>query len=325
MGLETATFISGLNTSWPQAGDTKSQGDDHLRLIKSVLNATFPNASKAFYIPSAEAFSSTITLDATDQNNLIMVDTTAGDVACTLPGTLTAADKGWECEIVRTNTAGGTNAIVVSPTTGNINSAAGVSGTIRIERVWEPARFKWTGSAWFCVKPGPLIGSSMDWNASSTPPGYRAADGTVLSSTTFAELNAALGTTTLLDKQGRVEAGEPGATGRLTDVVSGIDGFGDASSAQSATLSTANLPPYTPSGTINTGQVVVGWTQDQYQPPGGGSKNAVNSIVNTGAHGTAIITNFSGWSFSGTAQGGTSAPFSIVQPTIIVRKLIRVC
>lgn len=37
MGLETATTIAGLNANWPLGTDPKSQGDDHLRLIKSVL------------------------------------------------------------------------------------------------------------------------------------------------------------------------------------------------------------------------------------------------------------------------------------------------
>lgn len=47
MGLESATYISGLNTSNPASGDAVSFGDDHLRLLKSVLKATLPNANAA--------------------------------------------------------------------------------------------------------------------------------------------------------------------------------------------------------------------------------------------------------------------------------------
>lgn len=48
MGLEAATYITGLNAAWPiGAVDPKSQGDDHLRLIKSVLQASFPNINAA--------------------------------------------------------------------------------------------------------------------------------------------------------------------------------------------------------------------------------------------------------------------------------------
>jgi hypothetical protein len=43
MPVEAATYIDGLNTSNPTGSDPKSQGDDHLRLIKGVLKATFPS------------------------------------------------------------------------------------------------------------------------------------------------------------------------------------------------------------------------------------------------------------------------------------------
>jgi hypothetical protein len=41
MGLETGTYVNDLNTANPTSTDPKSQGDDHLRLIKSVLKNTF--------------------------------------------------------------------------------------------------------------------------------------------------------------------------------------------------------------------------------------------------------------------------------------------
>jgi hypothetical protein len=44
MPLETSTTIAGLNALWPTGTDPKSEGDDHLRLIKEVLQLTFPNA-----------------------------------------------------------------------------------------------------------------------------------------------------------------------------------------------------------------------------------------------------------------------------------------
>lgn len=47
MGLETATYISDLVSTNPAAGDAKSQGDDHIRLVKSTVKATFPNVSGA--------------------------------------------------------------------------------------------------------------------------------------------------------------------------------------------------------------------------------------------------------------------------------------
>jgi len=47
MGLETGTYIDSLNSSNPTASDAVSEGDDHLRLIKSTIKATFPNLSNA--------------------------------------------------------------------------------------------------------------------------------------------------------------------------------------------------------------------------------------------------------------------------------------
>jgi hypothetical protein len=47
MGLETGTYISDLVSTNPTASDPKSQGDDHLRLIKACVKATFPNVSGA--------------------------------------------------------------------------------------------------------------------------------------------------------------------------------------------------------------------------------------------------------------------------------------
>lgn len=47
MGLETTTYVSGLNASNPAATDGLAQADDHLRLIKSTLKNTLPNLSGA--------------------------------------------------------------------------------------------------------------------------------------------------------------------------------------------------------------------------------------------------------------------------------------
>jgi hypothetical protein len=48
MGLESATYISQLNSANPVgAVDPKAQGDDHIRLVKSTLQASFPNITGA--------------------------------------------------------------------------------------------------------------------------------------------------------------------------------------------------------------------------------------------------------------------------------------
>lgn len=50
MGLEAATFIGGLTATNPDATDQKQQGDDHIRLIKAALLATFPGLNRALTV-----------------------------------------------------------------------------------------------------------------------------------------------------------------------------------------------------------------------------------------------------------------------------------
>ena len=47
MARESATFISGLVSTNPTGSDSISAGDDHLRLLKTVLKNTLPNADEA--------------------------------------------------------------------------------------------------------------------------------------------------------------------------------------------------------------------------------------------------------------------------------------
>jgi hypothetical protein len=47
MPLETATFINQLDAANPLGSDPIASGDDHLRLIKAALKATFPNITGA--------------------------------------------------------------------------------------------------------------------------------------------------------------------------------------------------------------------------------------------------------------------------------------
>lgn len=47
MGLESASYISELVDTNPTGADDKNQGDNHLRLIKEVLQTQFPNLGAA--------------------------------------------------------------------------------------------------------------------------------------------------------------------------------------------------------------------------------------------------------------------------------------
>lgn len=47
MALESGTYINSLNASNPAATDGIAQADDHMRLIKSTIKASFPNVTGA--------------------------------------------------------------------------------------------------------------------------------------------------------------------------------------------------------------------------------------------------------------------------------------
>jgi len=72
MALESATYVDGLVISNPTGSDNISQGDEHLRLIKTVLKNTFPNADSAS--ESILAVSHNSRAGYTDVRNTSMAD-----------------------------------------------------------------------------------------------------------------------------------------------------------------------------------------------------------------------------------------------------------
>lgn len=54
MPLETAQYINTLQPDWPLGTDPESMGDDHLRMIKQVLQNTFPNMNAACGLTPAQ-------------------------------------------------------------------------------------------------------------------------------------------------------------------------------------------------------------------------------------------------------------------------------
>jgi len=93
--------------------------------------------------------------------------------------------------------------------------------------------------------------------------------------------------------------------------------------SSSASLVTANLPPYTPSGSIANGSISA-------------SLNATVVINGTGSGiggggsfglpiGTTISVSQAASAFTGAPQGGTSAPIvrSTLSPTIVVNYIIK--
>ena len=109
MPLETGTTIEDLDNSWPLGGDSLNKGDDHVRLIKSVLQSQFPGVDlKGFKIPIITTedelnFISGVTSNVQTQFNDLGVRVSANEDALAKliePGTAmvfyqAAAPTGW--------------------------------------------------------------------------------------------------------------------------------------------------------------------------------------------------------------------------------------
>jgi len=67
MALESASWVTQLNSSNPTATDPVAEGDDHLRMIKTVLRNSFPSSSTAAIVPNMSGQSGKyLTTDGTD-------------------------------------------------------------------------------------------------------------------------------------------------------------------------------------------------------------------------------------------------------------------
>ena len=77
MALETGTYISDLVSTNPASSDNISQGDDHIRLLKSTIKATFPNAAGPIALASAGASGAAV-ISVTDNTNAALRITQLG-------------------------------------------------------------------------------------------------------------------------------------------------------------------------------------------------------------------------------------------------------
>ena len=191
----------------------------------------------------------------------------------------------------------------------------------------------------FYVNPYQVpIGGMMDYIASTAPnSAFVLPIGQAISRSTYATLFGLVGTTygagdgsttfNVPDLTGRVAAMKEATATRLTAALGGVDGatLGAAGGVEYSQLSTSNLPPYTPTGTLIVGAVTFPNTDNTSTANGSGG--AITTGTNAGS--TLDLTGRlkplqAASSWTGNAQGGTSAKFSIVQPMIVLNKILRV-
>lgn len=134
---------------------------------------------------------------------------------------------------------------------------------------------------------------------------------------------AANKTIALPDGRGRVLAGldDMGATpaGRLTStyLIGTPTNLGAEGGSQSSTLITANLPPYTPAGSVSS----------TFEGVGQFARIGIPNILKVGNSGTDIDNTSLGGgvtsTFTGTPQGGISAPVTTLPPMFLLTHFIK--
>lgn len=96
MTVESATYIDDLNSSYPATNDEKQEGDDHIRLIKAVLLATFPNIAGAVSPTHTELnYVDGVTSSIQDQIDALVGGMSSIDSGTVMLFVQTAAPTGW--------------------------------------------------------------------------------------------------------------------------------------------------------------------------------------------------------------------------------------
>lgn len=314
MALESATFVSSLDATNPPGTDKKKQGDDHLRLVKSVMKATFPNAGKAFYFPDAVVKSANFSILSTDMHKLFILDTSGGAIQGTLPS-LALGDAGWSCVFWKTPQAA---AAFIAPPSGTI--ASGGFSVSRARRSIPHTFFRafWSGSDWFLERSINLpLGTVLDNpHRSSLPIGFEYAMGQTLASasTDYPEFFAANGNSGVVtDRQGRAAFGRTNMDGSDNSLLagSGMTGTTRGSTGGAAKRSAAEVLASLPASFSHSG-IVAGVT-------GGGVGAMVVSGIGTVQWApNAFVGTGSGFALGVTLSGGTNATIEIPLPTVAV-------
>jgi len=235
MALETGTYINSLVATNPAATDGLAAADDHMRLIKSTIKATFPNITGAIDATHTElntvadgGTSATATTLVDDDRLVVNDDGTMKQVALS------------DLKTYLTSNLSITSAML---TDGTIATADIADNAITAAKLANDAAF--------------TSGMLMPYAGSSAPTGWVLCYGQAISRTTYADLFTAIGTTygtgdgsttfNVPDLRGRVIAGQDDMGGtsanRLTSPING-DGLGNTGGSQDHQLTEAQMPSH---------------------------------------------------------------------------------
>lgn len=328
MSIESATYIADLQSTNPPSSDPRSQGDDHLRLIKAVLQNQFPGGSRAWPIPTILQKSANYNIVSGDQNAILLYDTSGGSINLNLPS-LAIGDAGWSISFMKTNV--GANPAFINPPSGTLSS--GQYGTLAKARRAIPGimfRAFWSGTIWYVSRCTAMpVGTCLEYHESGLPAGYEYPNGQTLgTSASYPEywsVNALGGTT---DKRGRIGVALDNlggsAAGRLGAVIPGTSLFASGGS-EVVSLSASNIPTITSAGSNSISVTGPSGHTGLYdatlssRPAGGGAQPTLdnlwaqaNSLVFVGTNSIAVTS---------TNTGGGSG-HSNLQPSIIISNIL---
>lgn len=332
MGLETGTWISDLVPTNPAASDLRSQGDDHLRLIKSVEQNTFPNATKAFYFPSVAAKSADFTVVLADMHKMFSISTTSGPVIMTLP-TLAAGDAGWSCSFVKVT--GDRNPIFVTPASGTVLTAGIPLARARRAIPGVVITCLWLGTLFQISRAVSVaVGACLEWHGTVLPAGYEWPLGQTLTSaiTDYPEYYFSVnGTGVVLDKRGRVgipldnlggvNAGRLGAgfiSGTAFSATGGLDAEALRLDQLPGLTAVQNGLTIGVDSTVN--DILRGGASDNFTSTAGSGQ--FNSLTKNQIHSTGTINISAIVAGSGGAGAGVANTHSNLQPSIMVTEIV---
>lgn len=324
MALETGTYIADLVVTNPVSSDGLSQGDDHLRLIKSVLKATLPNWTSAALNSTQAAIDAAVAL----VGGVGVLPFALGSAAA--PSIVPTGDTDTGIYSPGADqvaiAVGGAQAVAVNADLSvSLAGAASVAGALSVTgNTTVTGAFNAAGNA-FAASLG-FVGEVRMWAGSGDPNSYwLLCDGRAVSRTTYAVLFSTVGTTfgtgdgtttfNLPNTAERVIVGKAATASLITQYDPTVIGhtFGEGNHA----LVTGELAAHTHSIT-DPGHIhnLPGLGATQAGANGGGYTAISQGGTGTTASATTGIT--------ATNSNGSGTAHNNVQPSLVLNYIIKV-
>ena len=356
MGLETGTYINDFNSSNPSgSGDTKSQGDDHLRLIKTLIQNTFQGIAFPFAFKDLGGSADTYTLTLpTAPGSYIDGMMCYGKCPAANTGAATINVNSLGAKDIKKNGNQDLNAgdmvanscyLFIYNATDDVMELLNPSETSTYGTVAEVGDLAYSilpSKTGWLLCDGDTIGDVTS-SADNESADYESLFTVIWDNTADADCPvnggrgasaaadwAALKYITLPDHRGRVPLGKDNMGGTSADVctAAAADALASQAGAESHTITSAEMPSHThSSGTLATGSDGSHSHTLDYSTGSGGSSLYPRAIGSTSLAGAGSWVN-SGGSHTHTISGstgsaGSSTAMNLMNPYMTVNVFIK--